>query len=90
VFYPATQYTTAAGLQAAGDVRLDELRARDDLTWDVIQTPGSLYGVHYFLGDLVTGLFQDISATKQISAVTVTYAPSSDKAETIQAETRNP
>lgn len=89
VFYPATQYTTTAGLQAAGDIRLDELRARDDLTWDVIQTPGSLYGVHYFLGDLVTGLYQEITATKQISAVTVTFAPGDDRVETIQIGTEN-
>jgi hypothetical protein len=88
VFYPATQYTTTAGLEAAGDIRLEELRAKDDLTWDVIQTPGSLYGVHYFLGDLVTGYFEGITATKQISSVTVTFAPGSDRAETISVETR--
>src|SRR3972149_1457672 len=75
VFYPATQYTTAAGLNAAGDLRPDEMRARDDLAWDVIQTPGSLYGVHYFLGDLVTGYYEGITATKQITSVTVTFAP---------------
>jgi hypothetical protein len=88
VFYPATQYTTTAGLEAAGDIRLEELRAKDDLTWDVIQTPGSLYGVNYFLGDLVTGYFEGITATKQISSVTVTFAPGSDRAETISVETR--
>lgn len=88
VFYPATQYTTTAGLNAAGDVRLDELRARDDLTWDVIQTPGSLYGVHYFLGDLVTGYYQGVTATKQITAVTITFAPGNDRAETIAIETQ--
>lgn len=89
VFYPATQYSGTAGLYAAGDVRLDELRARDDLTWDVIQTPGSLYGVHYFLGDLVTGYYQGVTATKQITSVTVTFAPGNDRAETIAVETSN-
>lgn len=89
VFVPATQYTTTDGLNAAGDIRLDELRARDDLTWDVIQTPGSLYGVHYFLGDLVTGYYEGVTATKQITAVSVTYAPGNDRAETIQVETGN-
>jgi phage terminase large subunit-like protein len=44
--------------------------------------------VHYFLGDLVTGYFEGITATKQISAVTVTFAPGSDRAETISVETR--
>lgn len=89
VFYPATQYTTDAGLNAAGDVRLDELEARDDLTWDIIQTAGSLYGRDYFLGDLVTGKFQAVSATKQISSVVVTFAPGNERAEVIQAETKN-
>lgn len=87
VFYPATQYTTSDGLNAAGDIRLDELRARDDLQWDIIQTPGSLYGVHYFLGDLVTGKYQDVTATKQIVVVSVTFAPSNERAENVQIET---
>lgn len=89
VFYPATQYTTTAGLNAAGDVRLEELRAKDDLLWDIIQTPGSLYGVHYFHGDLVTGYFQGVTATKQITKVTVTFAPGNDRAETIAVETES-
>lgn len=89
IFVPATQYGTTAGLNSAGDIRLDELEARDDLTWDVIQTPGSLYGVHYFLGDLVTGYYQGVTATKQITSVTVTYAPGNDQAETIRIETGN-
>lgn len=89
IFYPATQYTTSAGLQAAGDARLDELRARDDLTWDTIQTPGSLYGVHYFHGDLVTGYYEGVTATKQIEIVDVTYAPNNDNPETIQITTAN-
>lgn len=87
VFVPATQYSDSNGLNAEGDVRLDELRAKDDLTWDVIQTPGSLYGVHYFLGDLVTGYYEGVTATKQISAVTVTFAPGNDRVETIAVET---
>lgn len=89
VFVPATDYATTDGLNAAGDIRLDELRARDELTWDVIQTPGSLYGVHYFLGDLVTGYYEGVTATKQITGVTVTYAPGNERAETIQVETGN-
>ncbi len=88
-FYPATEYTTTAGLDAAGDVRLDQLRAKDDLSWNIIQTPASLYGVHYFLGDLVTGYFEGVTATKQISEVSVTFAPGNDRVETIQVNTIN-
>lgn len=89
VFYPATEYDTTDGLNAAGDIRLDELRARDDLEWNVIQTSGSLYGVHYFLGDLVTGYYEGVTATKQIMRVSVTFAPGNDRAETIAIETAN-
>jgi len=89
VFHDARQYSTTDGYNAAGDVRLDELRAKDELTWDVIQTPGSLYGVHYFHGDLVTGKFIDISATKQIVTVDVSYVPSDEMPESIQIETAN-
>lgn len=88
-FHPATTYSVSAGLQAAGDVRLDELEARDELTWEIIQTPGSLYGRDYVLGDLVTGYYEGITATKQITAVTVVYAPGNDRAETITVETGN-
>ncbi len=89
LFYPATQYSGTAGLQAAGDIRLYELEARDDLQWDVIQTPSSLYGVHYFVGDLVTGYYQGVTATKQIVSAAVTFAPGDERVETIQIETEN-
>lgn len=89
VFVPATEYDDTDGLNAAGDIRLDELEAKDELTWDIRQTPGSLYGKHYFLGDLVTGYFRGVSATKQITAVEVSYVPGSDRAETIRIETGN-
>lgn len=90
VFYAATQYDTSDGLDTAGDVRLYELEARDDLQWAVIQTPATLYGLHYFLGDLVTGYYEGVTATKQIVSVTVTYAPGDDRAETIEIVTENP
>lgn len=86
-FYPATEYSTAAGLDAAGDVKLEELRAKDDLQWDTIQTPGALYGLHYFHGDVVTGYYEGVTASKQISIVNVTYAPGDDHAENITIQT---
>lgn len=89
LFYPAVEYTTTAGLNAAGDVKLDELRAKDDLTWNILQTPACLYGYHYFFGDLVTGYFQGVTATKQITQVTVTFAPSDTNPENIQIVTEN-
>lgn len=90
VFVQATQVSTTAGLNNAGDIRLDELESRDDITWDVIQVPSTLYGKHYFLGDLVTGYYAGITATKQIDAVTVTVQPSRDNVESINIETVTP
>lgn len=89
VFLPATQYSDSNGLNAAGDVRLDELRAKDDLEWDTIQTPGSMYGLHYFFGDVISGYYEGITAPKQISEVNVTFAPGHDRAETIQIKSIN-
>lgn len=69
----ARDVSTTNGLNARGDVRLDEVEARDDLTFDVIQTPASRYNYHYFLGDLVTGIYQGVSSTKKIHAVTIDF-----------------
>ena len=74
VFVDARNYTTAAGLQGAGDNRLAELEAGDNLVFDVLQVPSTLYGSHYFLGDLVTGYYEGFTATKKIDAVTVGFS----------------
>lgn len=71
MFVEGRSYSTTAGLQGAGDRALDEAKARYSLEFDVIQTPASVYGVHYGLGDLVTAQFEEYSATKKIVSVTV-------------------
>ena len=73
IFVDGSDITTTAGLQNRGSVKLYELRAREELSFDVIQTPGSLYGLHYFLGDKVTGYFQGVSATKKIQSVSINF-----------------
>lgn len=73
VYVDGSDITTTSGLQDRGDARLYELRAREELNFDVIQTPGSLYGLHYFLGDRVTGYFQGVSAVKKIEAVSISF-----------------
>lgn len=87
IFVDARDLTTTTGLQKRGDIALYQSEARDDLQFDVVQTPGSLYGLHYFLGDKVTGYYQGVTATKQITAVTVGLGQ--DGQETIAVETRN-
>lgn len=73
IFVDGSDITTNNGLQDRGDEKLYDLRAKDDLTFDVIQTPGSLYGLNYFLGDKVTGYFQGVSATKKIHSVSIEF-----------------
>lgn len=87
VFVNASEYSGTAGLYSAGDLRMFELQAFAGLEWDVIQVPSTLYGLHYFLGDLVTGYYQGVTATKQIEAVTVTVEPGTTQIETIKMET---
>lgn len=82
LFVSAPQYTTVAGLQAVGDTLLHERRTRDMLTFDVLQAPQSLYGRDYFLGDLVTGVFEDVTAIKKIQQISIALAPTGE--ETIQ------
>lgn len=87
VFYNASQYNTEAGLAYAGDVRLDELRARDTLSFTVLQVPSTRYGLHYAVGDLVTGYYQGITATKKISKATIAVEGGSRQIERIAIET---
>lgn len=89
LFVPATEYTTTDGLNGAGDRRLDEVEARDDLQFEVIQTPATLYGLHYNLGDLVTGSYRSTSQTKKIAAVVVAFQDGGEQAEQITVEMQN-
>ena len=64
-----------SGLNARGDLKLDEAEARSEFKFDVLQAPATLYGVHYFLGDLVTAInpFTGASYTLKVDQVTVDF-----------------
>jgi hypothetical protein len=83
LFVQATDTSTAAGLNARGDRALAEAEQQTTLSFKVLQTPACFYGVHYFLGDLVTGNYKT-SATFKIQRVTVNV--STDGAESIDVE----
>ena len=76
--------TGTAGLTTAGAAELWQNRPRDEFTCTVLQIPGSYYGQHYFLGDLVTASFGGYSGTKKIQSVTITV--SAAEAESITVE----
>lgn len=72
-FKDARNWDSTSGLNSAGDQYLDEKRAAQELIFDVLQTPASLYGSHYFLGDLVTARYHT-TLTQKIVGVTVDFS----------------
>lgn len=86
-FVDARQETATDALNAAGDVELSLEQSRIDLSFDVLQVPQTYYGVHYTLGDLVTGIYEGFSATKQVRRVSVTV--SDDGSEKIRVELKD-
>lgn len=70
-FVNGSQYTTNAGLDSLGDKRLEELRALDVLTFEVIQVPSTLYGRHYRLGDTVSAVFRGFAYTPKLFRIAV-------------------
>lgn len=74
VFTNATDADTTAGLNTRGDAALKEAQAREEFSFDVLQTPATVYGQHYTLGDLVTAInpFTGVSMTLKIDEVTIT------------------
>lgn len=83
---------STAGLQAAGDARLNELRARDDLRFSVMQSGAYRYGREYCvdgaLGDIVGVTYYEVTTAKRIRGVQVAVATSSggQSAEQIQLD----
>jgi len=56
--YDARQETLLSGLITRAQEQLEALRAKDEFTFNVIQTGGTQYGVNYFLGDIVHASFE--------------------------------
>jgi hypothetical protein len=69
-------YKSIPALQAIGDRALDESRARRKFSFQPMQTLGSFWGVHYFLGDLVTADIFGTSTTHKINKVSVSHVGS--------------
>lgn len=87
VFVDSRQESTTAALQATGDVELSLAQTRNNLSFSVLQVPQTYYGVHYTLGDLVMGIYEGFSATKQVRKVSVAVAE--DGTEQIRVELKD-
>lgn len=56
-------------MQAAGYEVLNELSAKEMLTYQPLQQPSQLYGKHYFMGDRVTVYFRGNTYHKRITGI---------------------
>lgn len=57
---------------AKGAAELAKNRKTTDFTFTALQTPGCRYGLHYFLGDLVTALYRGASYSMRVDSVSWT------------------
>lgn len=77
VFLDARDLTSddSVEIEDRADAKLDQYKLEEAYTFDVTQVGGCLYGVHYFLGDLVTGInpVTGASGTYKITQVTITF-----------------
>lgn len=78
--------TGTNGLNARGDARLVERRIVENFDFDVLQTPSTYYGVHYFLGDLVTVQYNTQNLTYKITGVQVSATRNAGEAIVVDTE----
>lgn len=72
MFVDDRQDTLTSSLNAFGDAKLYDIRARQLLGFKVLQVPSSFYGVHYQFGDLVKSTYAGAVLTQKIISVGVT------------------
>lgn len=77
----------SGALVTAGDQALDAARARDVLTFDVLQTPACRYGRHYFLGDLVVARYRTVTNIVKVTGATTTRTRDGDTQVQIELTT---
>lgn len=95
IFVDAKNRATTAGYNAAGDKRLSELQARQEFSFEVVQTPSCFYGQvasggDYELGDLTTARAFGVECEPKVVGVTVTVIPAADSCETIDIDVETP
>ena len=72
-FYVDARTSEPDAYNDVGDKKLLEKQSVDDFRFDVLQTPASFYGKHYFLGDRVKAEWDEITATPKIVSATISF-----------------
>lgn len=80
LFIDGRNESTVGALNSRGDIALDANRNKlKSFSFDVLQVASYFYGQHYFLGDLVSYRYADISGTIKINGVTIAIDNASGK-----------
>lgn len=81
----ARDVTTTAGLTARGNAKLIARPAVQEFGFKAVSTPATTYGLHYFLGDLVTARYGGVvEVARKVVAVNVSW--DEDGRETVEPE----
>lgn len=86
VFRNNTNYTTTAMLQNDGDEWLKVKGPISELRFDILQQGPHRYGRDYFLGDLVSASYRDVSRTFKITKITVATEDSGGEKIDVEVE----
>lgn len=70
--HDARNVDTLQALADETDMKLEELQAKESFTFRILQTPASAYGLHYFVGDVVTARFKNIERDIKIVGANIT------------------
>lgn len=70
-FVQATDQTTNAKLDEKGRARLAQNAKLTEFSFKPAQIAGCTYGLHYFLGDLVTAIYDSVTYTVRVNSVKI-------------------
>lgn len=78
-----------AALTSRGNQRLREYERLERFNFKVLQVPNAMYGVDYFLGDLVTGINPKTGVVYSVKVQSVSVSEERDGEETIEVEMKS-
>lgn len=73
-------------LQGAGTIKLEELKFRNVLDFDVLQIASCLIGKHYFLGDKIAAVFGGVTTTQYIDEEIYNYKTADEEIAVVMVD----
>ena len=73
-------------LQGLGEVKLEELKFRNKLDYDVLQIDSCQIDKHYFLGDKITAVFGGVSVTQFVNEKLFEYKNANERVSVVMID----